>query len=488
MPMSPLSNLLSRPTPQLTYSPAEAPQPPTLSDDDLSLEDPHPAQWEVILSAKRFNVLNCGRRWGKTNLAKRLIIKASAQDNLPVAYLCPTYKMLSTVWADVVGMCPMAQKDVTQHRLKFPGGGSITMWSADDAANSLRGQKYALVILDEAAIMPGLMDAWERSIRPTLTDLEGGAWFISTPRRGGAFEQFYLRGTSDDEDYEDWQSWQMPTTSNPFIPAREIRKAEKGMSLQAFRQEYEADFEASESDLVHPNITVTSHGRDTIVESRLWKAHVVGIDPGGGDPTAIVPIAVWKDESPTVSRVIPTLNFHQHDEFYRKGDVSSEDIILFLRKMHDIHPLTKVLVAETGGNVITNTLLRAGFPAERYIKERGGGIETVQWLLQSNRITIAPSCKNSWAEFPTYRWRKNRDMETGERYATSTPADNHADAMDARRAALQWAVDAFVNGANRGRIGQQDWGNDRKIIPIQSMRDFVLNKQKGMRQQWVRRR
>ena len=75
-------------------------------------------------------------------------------------------------------------------------------------------------------------------------------------------------------------------------------------------------------------------------------------------------------------------------------------------------------------------------------------------------MTIATSCKNSWAEFSGYRWKKNRDMETGERYATSTPHDNHADAHDARRAALQWAVDGLRNGELLAQQagGKQVWG------------------------------
>lgn len=406
---------------------------------------------------RRFNVLNCGRREGKTDEAERQLTE-TALAGLPAAYLCPTYKMLTQVWRDLVELLPMARKLVAEYRLELPGGGSIDMWSGDDAANAIRGRKYAKIVVDEAALIPGLQEAWERSIRPTLTDLRGEAWFMSTPRRGGTFEVLFERGQGDDPE---WKSWKMPTSMNPFIDPAEIEAARGSMSEQAFAQEYEADFEASESDLVYPEASMVLHGRASIpVEPAQWLAHIVGIDPGGGDPTAIVPIAVWRDESPTVARSLPTLRFHQHDEFYRRGDVSDEDVILYLKKMQAIHPLTKVLVAETGGNIITNTLLRAGIPAERYVKERGGGIETVRWLLQAQRLSIAPACTNSWAEFSGYRWKKVRDMETGERYATSTAGDNHADAMDARRAALQWTVDAYTNGQNLQRQStvKQTWG------------------------------
>jgi hypothetical protein len=35
-------------------------------------------------------------------------------------------------------------------------------------------------VIDEAAMIPNLEQAWQ-AIRPMLTDLQGKAWFLSTP-------------------------------------------------------------------------------------------------------------------------------------------------------------------------------------------------------------------------------------------------------------------------------------------------------------------
>lgn len=436
-------------------NPESSSEPPSL--DSLGFLTPHPAQQHVLATAKRFNTLNCGRRWGKTLLAQRLLADA-ALNGSPVAYLCPTYKMLTQVWRDLSALLPQARRLVSEYRMELPGGGSIDMWSGDDAANAIRGRKYQLVIVDEAALIPGLMAAWEKSIRPTLTDLRGSAWFISTPRRGGTFEEFYQRGQGAGDE---WASWQMPTLSNPYIDPLEIEAARAGMAAQSFAQEYEADFESSESDLVHPNFDRLVHTRVAQVSWAKCQHRIVGIDPGGGDPTAIVPIGTWKQEAPGALNA--GLNFHQYGEFYRRGDVSTEDLIQYLGKLHSAGALTKVLVGETGGNVITNSLLRAGFPAERFLGTRDAGLETVNWLLEAKRLTIGPECANSLAEFGGYRWAKRRDGETGERYATSTTVDHHADAMDARRYALLWAVAGYENGGALAAMGSQQWG---KVAPV----------------------
>ena len=414
----------------------------------------------VDCEAKRYNAVNCGRRWGKTKYAMRKLAE-KAREGLPVAYLGPIYDDCFDVYTELTMLLePEIERRAEGRWIKLLNGGFIRFWSMENGADRVRGKKYARVVMDEAAIVTGLKAIWEKVVRATLADYQGDAFFVSTPRRGSHFEVLFDKGQDGEAD---WASWTQTTYDNPFISDEEIEEMRATMSAETFRSEILAEFEASESDLVFPEVTMTLHARDTIpVLPKDWRAHIIGIDVGGGDPTAITPIALWRDDTPTVARTLPTIKFHQHDEYYQRSTVSTEDLITYCLKMHAIAPLTKILVAETGGNIITNTLAKA-FPqgvVERYIKERGGGLETVRWLYQSQRLTIATSCKNSWAEFSGYRWKKNRDMETGERYATSTPHDNHADAHDARRAALQWAVDGLRNGELLALQsgGKQTWG------------------------------
>ena len=104
-----------------------------------------------------------------------------------------------------------------------------------------RGRAYAAVVLDEAALIPNLETAWNESIRPQLTDYRGSAWFLSTPKgTGGYFHALFQRG--QDATQTDWGSWQMPTSTNPFMPADEIEAARLDKSELAFAQEYLAQF------------------------------------------------------------------------------------------------------------------------------------------------------------------------------------------------------------------------------------------------------
>jgi hypothetical protein len=73
---------------------------------DLSLFPLHPGQQEIIDNAARFNVVDCGRRWGKTKLCEELLASPDDETNgalngFPVAYFAPTYKMLMEVWREM---------------------------------------------------------------------------------------------------------------------------------------------------------------------------------------------------------------------------------------------------------------------------------------------------------------------------------------------------------------------------------------------------
>lgn len=211
----------------------------------------HPPQIQVLAESSRFNTLCCGRRWGKTTLSEDLIIGPDSELNgalngFPVAYFAPTYKMLMEVWRELnTTLYPIINaKSETEKRIELYGGGIIDFWSLEDP-NSIRGRFYKRAVIDEAAIARNLKEAWLRVIRPTLTDLQGDAWFLSTPK--GKSNYFYEL-FQQPEKFEDWRSWQMPTSTNPHIPADEIKQAEQQLDPLTFAQEYLASFITEELD------------------------------------------------------------------------------------------------------------------------------------------------------------------------------------------------------------------------------------------------
>jgi len=208
----------------------------------IKLPKLHPGQNKMLKEAKRFNVGDMGRRFGKTKFGGDLLGEdGGVLDGYPCAWFAPNYKYLLDAWNDIRKMFlpVISRESKSEKRLELITGGIIDFWTLDDP-DAGRSRKYKRVIIDEAAMVKDLERSWEQAIRPTLSDLKGDAWFFSTPKGFDYFRELFIRGQS--KDYPDWVSWQMPTSTNPHIDKKEIKAAERELPELVFRQEYMAEF------------------------------------------------------------------------------------------------------------------------------------------------------------------------------------------------------------------------------------------------------
>ena len=191
----------------------------------------------MLREAKRFNVLKNGRRWGKTNLSIELLTDP-ALDGKIVAYFAPTYKDLYEMWVELKSVLfPVTQKKDEQFKqLVLITGGKIDMWSMEDP-NSGRGRRYHRIVIDEAEKASKLKEAWEQTIRATLTDFKGDAWILSTPK---SVNSYFNQLFDNQFKFDDWAGWCMPTVTNPYIDPAEVEQARLQLDPITFRQEYEA--------------------------------------------------------------------------------------------------------------------------------------------------------------------------------------------------------------------------------------------------------
>jgi phage terminase large subunit-like protein len=206
----------------------------------LELPQRHAAQQQIIDEARRYNVACCGRRFGKTSLGLDLCIDPML-DGLPVGWFSPTYKTLSESWREVQTTLRTltASANSSEHRLELITGGVLEMWSLQDH-DAGRSRKYRRVIVDECAVVRDLMETWTNAIWPTLIDLRGDAYFLSTPKGRNDFQRLWDLGQNAAE--PEWASWRFPSSANPYLPAGEIEAMRRRMPARAFEQEIEARF------------------------------------------------------------------------------------------------------------------------------------------------------------------------------------------------------------------------------------------------------
>lgn len=207
----------------------------------IRLQRPHTGQRQVIDGASRFNVVCCGRRFGKTQLGGERVVRRML-DGASVGWFAPGYKYTGPVFRQLFDTLFPVVRAVSQQdkRIEIHGGGVLEMWTLD-SPDAGRGRAYHMIVIDEAAMVQNFEDAWQQSLRPMLTDYKGSAWFFSTPKGTASyFHTLFLRGK--DELQPEWASFQMPTSTNPYIDAAEIESAKQDLTDLAFAQEYLAQF------------------------------------------------------------------------------------------------------------------------------------------------------------------------------------------------------------------------------------------------------
>lgn len=204
----------------------------------ITIQKPHPAQKVIFENAKRFNIVKCGRRFGKTTMIRKLC-KPALKDGEKIGIFMPTYKDLSEVWMDLKNTFKdaISSKDEQLKQIRTISGGIIDCWSMEDP-DSGRGRAYNVVILDEFAKAKKNKQAWQETIRPTLADYKGSAWFLSTPKgKNNYFFQLELAMQGQ----PDWAFFKFTSYDNPYIDPSEIDGAKSQLDDITFKQEFLAE-------------------------------------------------------------------------------------------------------------------------------------------------------------------------------------------------------------------------------------------------------
>jgi len=237
---------------------------PRLRNDQLAIVC-HPAETKV---------LSMGRRWGKTVMSGVVVMNVLRQHGR-VAWVAPTYKNSRPLWRWAVSVAaPLAQQrlmhiDRAERTISTRRGGELALYSGDNI-DSIRGESFHLVVMDEAAKLTE--EAWADAIMPTLADYGGSAIMISTPRGRNWFYYEYLRAQADGHAAA---AWQAPSHDNPLPNIRRAaRLARERVSDATYRQEWLAQF--LESGGVFRNVAALSTA--AVAPARRAGQYVWGID------------------------------------------------------------------------------------------------------------------------------------------------------------------------------------------------------------------
>ena len=248
---------------------------------------------------KRFNVLVCHRRFGKTFAAIGDMIDRGFRNPLKkpqYAYIAPTYAQAKKIAWDILKDFLYDFKDIKVYerelRIDVKRGEKdwvrFMLLSAENP-DSLRGLYLDGAILDEFADQPEQI--WATVVRPALSDRKGWATFISTPKGRNAFYRLHKRAKDmmkEDKDSQ-WYTHIFKLSETKILDKREVEDLKRDMTPEEFAQEYECDFNIALANSYYKTEFEGLHARKQIAPF----SHEVGLtvntawDLGMDDSTAI---------------------------------------------------------------------------------------------------------------------------------------------------------------------------------------------------------
>ena len=401
----------------------------------------HPKQSEIVKDRHRFRVVCAGRRGGKTELAvNEMAGKAYSKKGRNIAYIAPTLQQARDIaWVQLVSVCaPITVKKLESptHTLTvqtMDGGKSTISLRGWESIETMRGQAFDMLVIDEIASMKNWENNWNEILRPTLTDREGECLFISTPKGFNHFYDLYNLANDKVKGVE-YASFHFTSYDNPYLKKEELEKARAELTEDQFAQEYLADFRKQEG-LVYKEFDRTRHLFEFMPEKEP-EERIAGVDFGFTNPTAVIHVNVLDG------------CYYVVKEWYKTGRTEEQtaDYVMSCN-FNYVYPDPEAPSA-------IEVMHKKGIPVQEVVKNKDSirnGINRIRQLLKTNRLKIHIGCTNLISEFESYAYADSKP----DRNENENPVKDHDHALDALRYVLVSNEPGVTYGMDRIMANRQ---------------------------------
>ncbi|PNG24175.1 hypothetical protein [Methylocella silvestris] len=201
-------------------------RPRTSGTIKISIGQLHPGQIAAYAALRdhRFMALRCGRRFGKTELAKAWISEGVIR-GMACAWIAPQHMLAQEVYFDLATkFSSLIEESSKASLIRLRTGGRLDFWSLDNEMVG-RSRGYQRIVIDEAAFARNgdnmaagsMMAMWERAIKPTLYDY-GGRALVCSNAAGKDLDNFFYNICTDPR--HGFYEHHATTMDNPLLPKR----------------------------------------------------------------------------------------------------------------------------------------------------------------------------------------------------------------------------------------------------------------------------
>ena len=239
---------------------------------------------------QRWACIVAHRRAGKTVACVMDLIDAAlrcSRDAGRYAYITPTYAQAKDIaWSYLkrfTAGIPGVEQRESDLMVTFNNGARVRLYGCDNY-DRLRGTYHDGMVLDEF----GDMDprAWPEVLRPSLSDRQGWAVFIGTPKGRNHFHDIFKLS----ENAPDWYSLVLRADQTGILDADELGDIRKMLTEDQYSQEMLVSFDAAIRGSIYRNelAAMDVDGRLCGVPYDPAVPVWTGWDIGIGDATSII--------------------------------------------------------------------------------------------------------------------------------------------------------------------------------------------------------
>jgi len=394
-------------------------------------------QLELFKDKTRFKVSCWGRRSGKSTYALNLAqMVALSKAGAKIWIVLPTYGQAKEIYWMDDGMINKyvlkemgVRKNVSDLTLVYPNGSIISFKGAEEF-NKLRGSGLDLLICDEYSEWSYPQRAWE-TLRPALSDKNGQALFIGTPKGENYFKKLFDLGQGGDAG---WKSWKVTTWESgaPWTLTeagkQEMIDLREGKSEDWFMQEYGAEFRKY-TGLVFKEFDVEKHVGEFEVEEEYVME--LGMDFGWNDPTTCIFCYFDKEDTLWV-----------FDEYSVTETNARMHAGLLLAKRYQYKNKLKHIMGDPAAKQTIKDFGLYDWHVTPAVKGKGSvkvGIDRVEDMLRTNfstgkpRMIIHSKCTVLIDEMLKYSWKERKGDGSA---LKDEPVDKNNHMIDALRYVL----------------------------------------------------
>lgn len=390
----------------------------------------------VVNGNNKITVIGSSRQLGKTFFLVALAIEQCLKQKYSIVkFIAPTVKdikrIVTPLIREITADCPLDLKPTyngPDHIFRFPNGSEIQLAGTENGhAESIRGNKAHLCIIDEAGFCDDLDYIVKSILIPTTTTTGGKIVMASTPSKSPDHPfMMFMKHAEAEKRFVKKTIYDNPRLQQSDID--QIAEALGGKESVDFRREYMVEMITSEEDAVIPEFNDDLQSR--IVREHAKPAYFdtyVSMDIGAKDLT----VCLFAYYDFLQGKIIV------EDEIVLSGKKMLTDSLAELIKAKEqslwTSPLTGeqkvpyLRVADNNNLILLNDLgAKHKITFVPTLKDNAdAALNNMRMMLRSERIYINPRCKTLIFHLKSAIWNKARNS-----YARSGD-QGHYDAVDA---------------------------------------------------------